>query len=261
MPRSAAHPSQGRAIHVLLQRSLPRALPIVAGAILLYNAFPLLQGGFYRAGDNAQHILAELVLADAIRAGDNPLGPLGLEFGLPLLRFYQPLTYLWNVAWHLVAGVDLAHVHALTMSIGFALTPLANYYCFAKLGLPRISAALGALFGIASIAGFGNSFEAYFGVGIATQAVAAEFFPLFVGTFAGMRRGENRPSTVGLTMALAVLAHATMAVYAMLFVLLHLLTVRGTRPAPARALLAVAGVFLALSADRKSTRLNSSHYS
>jgi hypothetical protein len=212
------------AILAILQASAdlaPALLPLIAGCVVIAACAPLLGPVFYRAGDNAQHLLAEHALAETIRSGGNPFGPLGLEFGLPLLRFYQPLFHLWTASWHVATGLDLRALHLFTMVGCFALSPLSNCYFFGKIGLGRWTAGAASLLSVISVAGFGNSFEAYLSTGIATHAAGALFFPLFAGAFAGLVRGENNPLSVALLLSLSVVAHVTMAIYAMLYMVLH----------------------------------------
>jgi hypothetical protein len=200
------------------------ALPAVAGVTILVCHHGLLGPVIDNGGDNASHMLAEYSLVQALAAGDNLLGPLSLDFGLPILRFYQSLFYLLSVGTHALTGVDLRFVHNLIVTTCFALSPFAYCYALLKLGLRRFAAGIASLVAIISAGAFGNSFEAYHGIGIATQAVGALFFPLFIGSFAGLLRGENRWSSAALLFALAFLAHAMMAVYSVLCGTLYILT-------------------------------------
>jgi len=218
------------------------ALPAIGAVIVACAHHPLMGPVIDQGGDNADHLLNEYALANAAAAGDNPFGPLGLEFGMPLLRFYQALFYLVGLVAHLVVGLDVRTVHNLLVATCFALSPFAFCFCLRRLGLRRFAAGLGSLTALASVGAFGNSFEAYHGIGIATQSMGALFFPLFVGAFAGMLRGQNGWAPAALAFAAAFLSHAAMAVYAVLAGVLYLLVV----PSDLRAnwkRLALFGVF------------------
>ena len=166
-----------------------------------------------RSGDNMYHLLNQWALLNGISAGDNIFGPLGMEFGQPVLRFYQALFYLYNIAWHLITGIDIMTIHNLTIVVSFAASPFAYAYFLRKLGLDRWTAGIGGMLSMVSVAAFGNSFEAYHQAGIVTQSMGGLFFPWFMGHFIGMMRGENRPTTTAVLFALAFLSHAIMSVF------------------------------------------------
>jgi hypothetical protein len=199
------------------------ALPAAGAVIVACAHHPLLGPVVDAGGDNADHLLNEYALANAVAAGDNLFGPLGLEFGMPLLRFYQSLFYLVGLAAHVGAGLDVRLAHNLLVAACFALSPFATCFCLLRLELPRFAAALGSFAALASVGAFGNSFEAYHGIGVATQAMGALFLPLFVGAFAGMLRGANGWAPAALAFAAAFLSHAAMAAYAVLAGVLYLL--------------------------------------
>ncbi len=190
------------------------ALPILAAALTLANTHILLGPVLNRSGDNDYHLLNQFALLNGILGGDNPLGPTAMEFGQPVLRFYQALFYLFNVGMHLLTSINLLTMHNITIVVCFAASPFAYMYCLQKLGLPRFAASIGAFFSMISIAAFGNSFEAYHQAGIVTQSMGGLFFPWFMGHFIGMLRGENRASSTALLFALAFVSHAIMSVFA-----------------------------------------------
>ncbi len=190
------------------------ALPILAAILTLVNTHILLGPVINRSGDNDYHLLNQFAILNGILGGDNPLGPTAMEFGQPVLRFYQALFYLFNIAMHLVAGINLKTMHNVTIVVCFAASPFAYMYCLRKLGLPRFAASIAAFFSMISIAAFGNSFEAYHQAGIVTQSMGGLFFPWFMGSFIGMLRGENRASSTALLFAIAFVSHAIMSVFA-----------------------------------------------
>jgi hypothetical protein len=188
--------------------------PAIAAVLTLSSTYILLGPVLNRSGDNIYHLMSEYALAYAFRFGDDPFGPLGLEFGIPLLRFYQCLFYLMSVGLSIGLDLDLRFVHNLLIVLCFAASPFAYLYFLRKLGLSKWAASLGSMLSMVSVAAFGNSFEAYHQAGIVTQALGGLFFPLFMGNFIGMLRGENRAATTAFLFAVAFLSHAIMSVYA-----------------------------------------------
>lgn len=189
-------------------------LPILAAILTLANTHILFGPVLNRSGDNDYHLLNEFALLHGILGGDNPFGPAAMEFGQPLLRFYQALFYLFNVGMHLLTSISLKTMHNVTIIVCFAASPFSYMYFLRKLGLSRFAASIGSFFSMISIASFGNSFEAYHQAGIVTQSMGGLFFPWFMGHFVGMLRGENRASSTALLFALAFVSHAIMSVFA-----------------------------------------------
>jgi len=189
-------------------------LPAAAAVLTLSSTYILLGPVLNRSGDNIYHLMNEYALAYGFRYGDNPFGPLGLEFGIPLMRFYQCLFYLLNVGVSIGFGVDLRTMHNVTIVVCFAASPFAYTYFLRKLGLNRWAAGIGGFLSMISVAAFGNSIEAYHQAGIVTQSLGGLFFPWFMGNFIGMLRGENRASTTAFLFAVAFLSHAIMSVFA-----------------------------------------------
>lgn len=188
--------------------------PLTATILTLSHTYILLGPVINRSGDNMYHLLNEFAILTGILGGDNPLGPQGMEFGIPILRFYQSLYYLLNVGTHLLTTIDLKTMHNATIVFCFGFSPFTYMYCLRKFGLNRFAAGIGSLASMLSIAAFGNSFEAYHQAGIVTQSMGGFFFPWFMGHFVGMLRGENRATSTALLFALAFVSHAIMSVFA-----------------------------------------------
>jgi hypothetical protein len=201
-------------------------LPAAAACVVLASLRALFAPVLNLAGDNAHHLVAEYALSRALAAGDNPFGPLGMDFGQPFLRFYQALFYLSVEAMHFAARLDMRTANNALAALAFALSPFAYLHFLRRLGLGRWAASLGAFLSMLSVAAFGNSFEAYCKAGIVTQALGGLFLPWFLGSFIGMVRGEDRPAKTALLFALACLSHATMAVFAALAGGLYLASAR-----------------------------------
>jgi hypothetical protein len=189
-------------------------LPAAAAALVLSSTHILLGPVLNRSGDNIYHLMNEYALAYGFRYGDNPFGPIALEFGIPLMRFYQCLFYLFNVGASIGFGIDLRTIHNVTIVVSFAASPFAYTYFLRKLGLNRWTAGIGGFISMISVAAFGNSIEAYHQAGIVTQSLGGLFFPWFMGNYIGLLRGENRASTTAFLFAVAFLSHAILSVFA-----------------------------------------------
>lgn len=207
---------KGRGLFAWLTRHGPLLLPTIAMILALISTGRLIFQGpvVNRAGDDLYHLMSEFALKHSLEADDNVLGPVHIEMGVPILRFYQALYYLINVYANHYLGVNLLFMHCLTIVICFALSPFAYMYFLRKVGLSPWASGIGSFASMISVAAFGNSFEAYHQAGIVTQSVGGLFFPLFMGCFIGMLRGENKPTSSALLFAVAFLSHATMAVFA-----------------------------------------------
>ncbi len=192
------------------------AFPLIAAIVTVSYTYILWGPVLNRSGDNMYHLLNEFAIARGMFGGDNPFGPVAMEFGQPVLRFYQSFFYLFNICTFFIAGIDIKTMHNVTIIICFALSPFTYMYFLQKLGLPRFAAGIGAMSSMLSIAAFGNSFEAYHQAGIVTQSMGGLFFPWFVGHFIGMLRGENRAVTTAMLFALAFISHAIMSVFAVI---------------------------------------------
>ena len=189
-------------------------LPLSAAILSFTSTWILFDAVLNRSGDDIYHLTNEYALAHSARVGDNIFGPWGMEYGQPVLRFYQPMFYLINVGIHRLTGWHLTMIHNVATCIYFGLSPFAVYYFFRKLRLNRWTAGFGSYLSMISVAAFGNSFEAFFQAGIVTQSLGGLLFPLFMGKFVGMLRGEDSPVTTGALFSLTFVSHVIMAVYA-----------------------------------------------
>jgi len=189
-------------------------LALYTCALLLVFTRGLISTELDDTGDAVYHLAAEAQVAQAIREGRNPLGPIDLSFGTPLLKFYQPLLYLVNGAIAAVANVDSLVVHNLSIVFLFLLTPFVLCYAYRSIGLPELAAGIAALLSPLSIAGFGASFESFFGTAVINQLAGAVFFPLFIAVFTRVVRDGVYPLRAAALFAFTFLAHVMMAVYA-----------------------------------------------
>jgi hypothetical protein len=216
----AANRRPGRAAALLgwLRRRIVAAPGLVlaayASVLILCSTAGTLSRQFDQTGDLPYHLAAESAVAQAFSEGKNPLGPLELNFGTPILENYQPLLYLGNGLFGAVTGIDMLLVHNAAIVLLFLLTPFAARLAYRAIGLPDLAAGLAAAIALLSVAGFGNSFESIFSTAVINQLVGAVFLPLFIAVFARLLREGIYPMRAAALFALTFLAHVMMAVYA-----------------------------------------------
>ena len=190
-------------------------LAILACAIILFTTRGMLaEEDLEQSGDLNYHLACETEVATAIKEGRSPFGPISLNFGTPILKFYQPLLYLVTGYVHFITRVDVLLLHNLLIVFLFALTPFCLRWCYVGLGLREVTSGAAALMTLMSVGGFANSYKAYFSLGIISQLLGAVFFPLFIGAFARMLRDGRGSVRATVLFALAFVAHVMMAVYA-----------------------------------------------
>lgn len=189
-------------------------LPAVASIIVFSVTAKTWNGKITQAGDGLPHLAAEAQIAGIMREGGDPQGPLGLLWGVPLLRFYQPGFYVTAAAIHNVTGMHPVAAHNILLVFCFALTPFSLAWGMRRLGLDPWAAGLASLVSLTSVAGFGTSFEAFYRPGVITQAMGGFFFPLFLGSFSMLLQGKAGALRTAAIFALAVLSHAPLAVFA-----------------------------------------------
>jgi hypothetical protein len=207
-PAEAATPS--------LWRRPDLILPAIAAALILSTTTALLGTDLNQAGDDPYHLASEVQVSLALDEGANPLGPIDLQFGLQFFRFYQPLFHLTTASLKSFFGVPIVLSHNLLLVFCFALSPFALAWCYRTLGLGRWAAGAGGLLTVASVAGFGSSYEAYFNTGIVTQSFGAILVPLFVGSFTRMLRGHAGPVMPAVFFALTCVSNTPVIIPATL---------------------------------------------
>ena len=139
-----------------LRRSPGLLLAIYTAVLILILTRGLLSTDLDETGDSIYHLAAEAQVALAFKEGRSPFGPLDLNFGTPILKFYQPLLYLVNGAVSAASHLDVLVVHNLSIVLLFVLTPFVARFAYRAIGLPDLAAGIAALLGPLSIAGFGK---------------------------------------------------------------------------------------------------------
>lgn len=207
-----------------LLRNSHLAVVLTAAFWAFHLQSDVLSGTQNRAGDNTAHLLAQHWIDHAVEVDDNPFGPLGIDFGTPLLQFYQPLHGLLSVTVSRVTSLELSTVHSHIVAILFSLSPFSLCFLFRRIGLSKWASATAAVVSLTSVSSFSSSFEAYYSVGLATQALAFFLFPLFIGSLVGVLRRESGIASAALLLGFSLLAHSMMAVYIFLCVILLVVT-------------------------------------
>lgn len=222
-------------------------LLIAASTWIFHLQSEVISGRQNFSGDNGAHILAQEWINHAIDQGDNPTGPLGMEFGTPYLQFYQPLHALASVSLSRLLSLEIPIVHSNLVAIFFSLAPFSLCFLFRKLGLGRLASTTAAILSATSVSGFSNSFEAYYNVGLATQAMGFFFFPLFLGSLWPVLRREGNATASSLLLGATLISHSMNAVYVLLCVVLIFAVKPSLLPRRWRraALVGIAGLALA----------------
>jgi len=194
--------------------------------LVLFSASSFFSTRLDQSGDLTYHLHAEGQVARALETGGGLFGPIAMNFGTPVLKFYQPLLYLITPPLHWLLGIDLLLLHNLLIVLLFACTPLALLRAYRALGLSDATAGLAALLSLLSVAGFGSSFEAFFTLGVINQVLGAVLFPLFIGQFCLLLKRERGPVGAAALFGLTFVAHVMMAIYsvftgALLFLVNH----------------------------------------
>ncbi len=197
-------------------------LPAAASVVVLWSARGALGDAPDLSGDNPFHIGSAEEIADAMEEGRDPFAAMPQAFGIPVLRFYQCLTYLAVGAVRLVTGLPTKDVLVWLVTLFVAASPFAYFSMMRSLGAAPGAAAIAGLLAVSSNSAFSHSMGAYYETGIVTQAIGSVFLPLFVGSFAKVLRGEGGAVRAAVHFSLAALSHAALMVYAMLVGLLAL---------------------------------------
>jgi len=191
-------------------------MPAISCAIIMFFAMRVWGTVHSVAGDDLHHLAAEAQVFGVIGEGGDPFGPLRMDCGVALLRYYQPLFYLTTSTLTHVTGLPRLAVHNAVVILCFALSPWLVAWSLRRLGLDPWAAGLASLLCISSAAGFGNSFEAYFRPGIISQALAYVFFLPFLATYQSMLEGKGGAVLPAVLLALTMLSHAPLAVFMIL---------------------------------------------
>ena len=191
-------------------------LPLLGSALVFYLAWPFLTGAVNRAWDDLFHQTTQHLVADAIEQGRSPFGLLPTHFGIPGLRIYQCLHPLIAGTIEWLTGLSTQVVHSWLVAIFFALTPWTYRHFLTSLGLDPMAASIAGLLYIGSTAGFGNSFEAYYELGIVTQALGSVLMPLGMAKIVRICKEGEGYVGAAVFLSLTMMTHAMYAIYALL---------------------------------------------
>jgi len=201
-----------RSLGRFLARHADLALPALATLTVVLGTWPIWPWTM-EAGDALSHLRNARDVLEALQYGVDPLGRLPQQIGSPVFRFYQPLHALATGAMAYGTGLNLDFCLTFVTYVPFALSPWAYRYLVGSLGFSRWTASIAAFVSLTTVFGFSNSFLGLIN-GIVSQAPAALFFPLFLGKFVRVLRGERCFLGAGAFFALTAVSHAAFAVYA-----------------------------------------------
>jgi hypothetical protein len=214
-PDSSAEPSGTAERRLRIARRVCEwALPAFASLFVLWMCVPFLKGEQSRAWDDIYHQSAAADVAYKLDHGQNPLGIHFSMFGIPGARGYQSLHRLLSGSLMWITGLPTTLVHNWLLAIVFALTPWAYRFFVLRLGMSRLAAGFSGLLCVGSVYGWGNSFEAYYELGVSTQVLGTLFLPLALGQMIETSRTGKGYVALGVLLAITLLSHAAFAAYA-----------------------------------------------
>lgn len=196
---------------------------MVGSAIVLWLAYPFLDGETNRAFDDLFHKATQSYVADAFSEGRSPFGVLPTMFGIPGLRIYQCFHQLIAGFVQYSTGLSPSVVHVWLVTLFFAATPWSYRHLLVRLGFNPVVAGAAGLLCIGSISGFGNSFEAYFELGIVTQALGSVLLPLTLAKIVQICKEGSGTIAAGVFFAMTAMTHAMYAIYCILIAVLVVL--------------------------------------
>jgi hypothetical protein len=187
-------------------------LVILVQAIVLA---PELVTARYRTNDSVSHFALISGMVKAIESGQSPLDFWSAEttLGLPLSRWYQPLSHLIVVGAYFVLGksVSLMTLFLWAKYLSILVLPVSFYVCARWLELAPLEAAAAAL--LAPLLGgpgpgqLGMEMRSWLGFGAYPQAVGGSFFLLSIGmSYRAIRSGKGL-ALAGALEGLTMIAH------------------------------------------------------
>ncbi len=188
--------------------------PAIASFIIIWLLLPFLMGDQHIASDDLFHQSNQTLVAEALNQGRNPIGFLPVHLGVPGFRTYQGLHAMVSGTLQHITGIPPLFVHNWLVVLLFAATPWAYRKLYLEMGLHPIAAGAGGLLCISSVGGFTNSFEAYFRLGVVTQAGASVLLPLALATLIKLIKHGSHTVLLGVLVGLTTLVHAMFSSYA-----------------------------------------------
>ena len=168
----------------LKQRTIGYILVAITSVFAAVLCAPILQAGYNDAGDDPVHVAYEHELEDILQERGRLHGWSYLYgVGAPIFLFRPPGFYTVVVLLHriLFPWLPLFQVHNLTYLLAFALYPPAVYFMARRFELDPLPSGIAAAFSITAISPWGHTLDAYFGLGLAKQALAILMFPVGLG--------------------------------------------------------------------------------
>lgn len=189
----------------------------ISTGFCLLLMFPAVQGRYLFAGDTFWHYSNELHLIRSLSDGQGLFSCFTKGMGLPLLNMYQPLLYIIVGAIHFLCMrcLSVYSIHNTIVVVLFCFYPASLFFMARSFRFNRFTAGLISLFAPVAVSGWGHTLDAYFWIGLHTQALGAVLFPVVLGLLNQL--GKRRVRLVLLVVFAGVLgalmmAHAILAV-------------------------------------------------
>jgi hypothetical protein len=197
------------------EKRLSMAILLLVVLVQAVVLAPELVTAAYRTNDSVSHYALISGMVKAIERGESPLDFWSAEtsLGLPLARWYQPLSHLLvvGVYFALGKGVALMTIFLWAKYLSMVLLPVSFYLCARWLEFAPLEAAATAL--LAPLLGgpgpgqLGMELRSWLGFGAYPQAVGGNLLLLSIGmSYRAIRRGQGQ-AVAGALAGLTMVAH------------------------------------------------------
>jgi|GEM_PF-2642517 hypothetical protein len=165
--------------------NIPHLFLIAAIAFGFVSILHTLNGNVFIYGDRSYHLGREMYLAENLRDifTDKFSPNIYTHFlGRPMLRLYPMVFDAIVVAANIVSSgaVSVPLANNITLGLMYALYPLPIYLLLRTFGFPKLVCGIGSLFSLAPLSGWGASLEAYYRIGLCSQAANNFFMPFAI---------------------------------------------------------------------------------
>ncbi|MFH0862973.1 MAG: DUF6541 family protein [Candidatus Altiarchaeota archaeon] len=188
------------------------SLLMVAAAIAfnLYITLPLMSFGLNDAGDDGYHISQAYYLKKMIVEDHTIFGVVNAQgAGYPWNNNHQFLMYLTEALINIISfdRISLIFAHKGLLVVFYSFYPAGVYFLLRKFRQAPLVCGLGALLAPLPISGWGHTTNAYFVIGLSSQAMGAFMFPFALGSFHEALTEGKGQRRAGLLYILTLFAH------------------------------------------------------
>ncbi|MBS1854265.1 MAG: hypothetical protein JST11_02785 [Acidobacteria bacterium] len=199
----------------LTEKRLSLAILLLVIVVQAISLAPELTTAAYRNNDSVSHYALIRGMVDAIEHGQSPLDFWSAEtsLGLPLARWYQPLSHLIVVAAYFAFGKAISLMTLLLWAkyLAILLLPVSFYGCARLLDFPPLEAAACALLvplmGGPGPGQMGTEWRTWLGFGAYPQAVGSNLLLWSIGVSYRAIRGGRNVVLAGALVGLNLTAH------------------------------------------------------